>query len=85
MHRIIVSETAHPAGESKIALATAAESELVIDPPGGRHRASFDAELWCHGAGSTKVAGSGSIGPTHRRLAAPPTLFPDAQPHRAIF
>ena len=42
MHPIIVSETVHPAGESKIALASAVESELVIDTPGGRYRASFD-------------------------------------------
>ena len=42
MHPIIVSQTTHPAGESKIALAAAAEPELVIDTPGGRYRASFD-------------------------------------------
>ena len=42
MHPITVSETVHPAGESKIALASAVESELVIDTPGGRYRASFD-------------------------------------------
>jgi len=42
MHPIIVSETVHPGGESKIALASAVESELVIDTPGGRYRASFD-------------------------------------------
>jgi len=42
MHPIIVSQTTHPAGESKIALATPPEPELVIDTPGGRYRASFD-------------------------------------------
>ena len=42
MHPIIVSETVHPAGESKIALASAVESEHLIDTPGGRYRASFD-------------------------------------------
>jgi len=42
MHPIIVSQTTHPAGESRIALATAAEPELMIDTPGGRNHASFD-------------------------------------------
>lgn len=42
MHPMIGSETTHPAGESKITLAIAAEPELVIDTPGGRYRASFD-------------------------------------------